>query len=285
MKRIAVLFHRNDSNPSLYVVHQFRRFWEEDGYEVIYLFGTRQYVPADLLLVHVNLSVVPEEYLAFAARYPISINGRLQDIRKTAISDNLIGPENSWDGPVIVKSNLNYFGTPERRLQRTWAEKKWPLLIRLHEGLKRRLRGKDLSNVLSNYKVFNHRGEIPSSWFAAKDIVIEKFRPEIENGLFHLRMAQILGDRVRCTRIAAQEPVIKANRSIHSEDIEPDPAVSEWRQRFHVDYGKMDYVVSGGQAILLDVNKTTGMTANYRDAKTLDSARRFLAEGIYSYFT
>jgi len=107
----------------------------------------------------------------------------------------------------------------------------------------------------------------------------------MENGLYHLRMALILGDRVRCVRITANHAVIKASLSVHSEDIEPHPAVADWRQRFHLDYGKVDYVVHDGEAILLDVNKTIGTTGSYRDSETLNATRRYLAQGLYTYIT
>jgi hypothetical protein len=107
MKRIAVLFHENDRSPSLYVVDQLAQVWRTDGYEVQYLFGTRRFAPADLLLVHVNLSVVPSNYIQFAKQYQIVINGEISDIRKRKVSSRLLRPGDPWQGRVIVKSDLN----------------------------------------------------------------------------------------------------------------------------------------------------------------------------------
>src|SRR5271157_3774266 len=75
-KRIVVLFHRREprENVSSYIVDHFARFWREDGHDVQYVFGTQRFVPADLVFVHVDLSVVPDEYLAFASRYAVAIN-------------------------------------------------------------------------------------------------------------------------------------------------------------------------------------------------------------------
>jgi hypothetical protein len=50
-------------------VNQLAEFWRENGLEVVYLYGADRFVPADLVLVHVDPSVVPEEYLEFAAQY------------------------------------------------------------------------------------------------------------------------------------------------------------------------------------------------------------------------
>jgi len=127
VKRIVVLFHKGDRQSDLsgYIVDHMARCWREDGHAVTYLFGTRPFVPADLLFIHVNLSVVPDEYLEFASQYPIVVNGRIRDIRKSTTSRNLLFPGDSWGGRVIVKSDLNYAGEPERMLRRSWLQRRF----------------------------------------------------------------------------------------------------------------------------------------------------------------
>jgi hypothetical protein len=87
-KRIAVLFHecQSEERLPLYAIHYLAGFWRADGLEVLYLFGAREHVPADILVVHVDLSVVPDEYLEFAGRYPAAINATVKDIRKSTFS-------------------------------------------------------------------------------------------------------------------------------------------------------------------------------------------------------
>src|SRR5436853_5983452 len=87
-KRIAVLFHERQSEEQvrLYAIHHLADVWRADGGEVLYVFGVREHVPADVLVVHVDLSVVPDEYLEFAGRYPAAINGKVRDIRKSTFS-------------------------------------------------------------------------------------------------------------------------------------------------------------------------------------------------------
>ena len=111
---IAVLFHENDRHRDLstYIVGHLAPFWREDGHQVTFLFGTRHFVPADILFVHVNLSVVPDRYVEFAARYPVAVNSRIRDIRKSVISRNLVGPGDPWDGPVIVKTPDSFLVIP-----------------------------------------------------------------------------------------------------------------------------------------------------------------------------
>src|SRR6266513_2050358 len=119
-RTIAILFHENNRKEDLssYAIAFLAEFWQQDGNQVRYLFGTRKFVPADLLLIHVDLSVVPDEYLEFASRYPIALNRAAKDIRKSQVSTNLVRQGDSYLGRVIVKSDLNYGGFPEQILRR-----------------------------------------------------------------------------------------------------------------------------------------------------------------------
>lgn len=283
-KRIAVLFHDRDRETPLssYIVDHLARYWREDGHEVVYLFGTKSYVPADLILVHVDLSVVPDRYLAFASRYPIALNGQVRDIRKSLVSTNLVGARDSWKGPVIVKTDLNYAGKPERALTPRWLKKR-PRVQRAARRAAAWLTGREDLPELTEYLIFESANEVPPELFARRDVVVERFLPERENNLFHLRMCQVLGNRRISTRVASHQPVIKAGTSVSSEPIEPHPEVETWRKRFNLDYGKLDYLVHDGRAVLIDVNKTIGASRQVADAP-LQAMRRHLAEGLYSYF-
>src|SRR5260370_28834954 len=119
-RTIAILFHENNRRRYLssYAISFLAKFWRQDGNRVRYLFGTRKFVPADLLLIHVDLSIVPDEYLEFASRYPIALN---RVPRKSQVSTNLVNRCDSYSGQVIVKSDLNCGGSPEQILRRNSA--------------------------------------------------------------------------------------------------------------------------------------------------------------------
>jgi hypothetical protein len=55
------------------------------------------------------------------------------------------------------------------------------------------------------------------------------------------------------------------------------------RKKLNFDYGKFDYVIHDGRAILLDINKTVGVEIIY-GVPDLEGQRRYRADGIYSYF-
>lgn len=279
--RIVVLFHENEINPARYVIHHLAGFWREDGHRVDYVMGTKRFVPADAVIVHVDLSIVPQSYLEFAARYPIAINGRLTDNRKSRVSDQLLRPGDGWTGPVIVKSDLNYGGLPEQGLRVSPLGRRFSMLSRLRRRLDTRLHPERLP--VRGYGVYESIDEVPDQVFHDPRLVVERFLPEIEDGAYHVRIVQFLGDRYRCTRLRSEHRIIKAHRSSLTEDAEPHPEVFGWRERFHMDYGKLDYVVHEGTPVLLDINKTTGATSQYRDDSLLAANRRYLAYGLYDY--
>lgn len=284
--RIAVLFHKKDRDRvlSCYVIYHLAKYWREAGYEVVFLFGTREYIPADLIFVHVDLSVVPDEYFAFAAKYPVVVNGRIKDIRKSTFSQNILRPQDRWEGQVIVKSDLNSAGRPERFLSEPAWLSKHPTAYRgarLLERLSGRMPPFEQSR---DYKLYGHLQEVPRRFFGDPRLVVERFTPEIENGLYHVRIYQFLGDRWTCTRIASHEPVVNGSTTVRSEVAEPDDEIILWRSRLSIDYGKLDYVVSDGRVVLIDVNKTTGVSAVLSERPEFEAMRRCRAQGIDSFF-
>lgn len=281
-KHIAVLFHarslRRDLRSS--VVFHLADHWRAAGHRVSMLRGTNHPVPADLLFLHVDLSVVPDDYLGLASRYPVAINGRVKDIRKTRVSEQLVSEQDDWDGPVIVKSVLNYGGEPERRLGS-------PRILRLTRAagvfarVHHRWRRSVIQRSSQPYRIYDRVGLVPPELREDPSFVIERFLPEIEGGRFRLRVYQFLGDRSTCRRLASTDPIVKTGNTLHSEPIEPHPIVETWRKSLGLDYGKLDYVVHDGTPILLDANKTTGAATVSTPER--NARRRHIAQGIESY--
>jgi len=114
-------------------------------------------------------------------------------------------------------------------------------------------------------------------------VVIEKFLPEIEDGHYHTRIYQFLGDRAICSRLVSTQPIVNVASTIRIEDVTPPPEILAWRQQLAIDYGKLDYVMVDGRAVLLDVNKTVG-TVRAERTEDLKKLRRYRAAGIESFF-
>jgi hypothetical protein len=268
-RTIAVLFHEKQRSLSPeYLVTHLAGFWREDGHEVVFLFGTGQFIPADLVLVHVDLSVVPDEYIEFARQYPIVLNGTVKDIRKSTYSRLLVKAGDSYDGKVIVKSNFNYAGGPERLI-----------------GVPLDPRGVSSSYFWSptDYQVYENSKAVPAPLFDDPNVVVEKFQPEFVDGFYHSRAMLFLGDRISAMRYTSREPIVNGSTQIRTDPIEPDPEIVQARETLKFDYGKFDYVIHEGKPVLLDLNKTIGAPITTSDPKILAS-RRHRAEGLYRYF-
>lgn len=265
-----------------YGVSYMATYWREAGHDVTLVFGVKQFIPADLAILHVDLSVVPDEYLEFACRYPLVLNGTVKDVRKSTFSRHLLRADDSYDGRVIVKSDLNYAGLPERLL----IERRSLFRIRLENVLRSfdsvRNRDRPLRLRTSNdYRIYESLRDVPPICFGSPGIVVEKFLPEVDRGLYCVRLYHFLGDRMTCVRIASKDPIVKLDNMVRRTVVEPHPEIVELRSALKFDYGKFDYVVRDGQAIPLDVNKTPGEgpTVNPESEARL----RYRAAGLYSF--
>lgn len=284
-RRIAILFHARDRDRNLesYTIYHLVPFWREAGHEVQFLFGTRERPAADLVFVHIDLSVVPDEYLQFAQRYPVSVNGRVKDIRKSTFSQNLLTAGDPWPGAVIVKSDLNSAGRPERLNRDSGRILRREIVQRSLRQFERLTGIRPPFMTTRDYQIYDRLADVPRHQFRDRRIVIEKFLPELEAGHYHTRIYQFLGDRSICSRLVSTQPIVNVASTIRIEDVTPPPEILAWRQRLGIDYGKLDYVVVDGRAILLDVNKTVG-TVRAERAEDLRKLRRYRAAGIESFF-
>jgi len=286
-RRIAILMHERDSRRVLgrYVITLIADLWREDGHDVHFLFGTGTFVPADVVIVHVDLSVVPEPYFEFARRYPLALNGTVRDIRKSTFSaDLLLRPSDAWEGAVIVKSDLNYAGLPERR--RVDAEQDGAARRALRRALWRVGLTLPAAGFRSptQYRVYDRLGDVPGEVFERDDLVVQKFLPERDGQQFSVCNMSFLGDRVSCVRLRGAHPIVNGATAKVVETLEPHPQMLAARERLGFDYGKFDYVVVDGKAILLDANKTVGCSGNLVGDQALRRLRRYRADGLYGYF-
>lgn len=267
-RRIALLFHEADQegHGGTYLVHALGEVWRAAGHEVVELYGPDRFVPADLCFVHVDVSEVPEPYLALAARYPRSVNGRVRDIRKSSFSTGLLRPGDDWAGPVVVKSDRNYGGYPE-------AVRHVPRPGGLGDG--------PAFGSPDEYRVYPRLEAVPADCFEAPDIVVQAFLPEVEDDLYHVRAYTFFGGIHTSTRIAAEEPIVKSSNRVATAPVPVHPDIVAWRHRLGFDYGKFDYVVRDGEAILLDINKTPGLPRP-GSPRAVALAQRFAA-GLEAY--
>ena len=164
--------------------------------------GVGRAIDADVIVNHIDLTVVPEAYVQFMARYPVAINGRCTDISKRTVSANLVTNGDGWDGPVIVKTDRNHGGRPERRLG--WG--RIALLVSPNAWLSRgRWRTRSML-VPDDYPIFESAAKVPPDVWRNPLLVVERFLPEREDDLFVVRSMAIFGDKGVTRRRLSQIP-------------------------------------------------------------------------------
>lgn len=118
-KKIAILVHETTGPADLKTYRLFRcaSIWQAMGFDVEVVRGPQRPQRADLLIPQVDLSVLPGDYRTILDAFPVVMNRRVLDIRKSAFSPNLLRRGDSYPGPVIVKTDANFGGIPEVRAQ------------------------------------------------------------------------------------------------------------------------------------------------------------------------
>jgi hypothetical protein len=247
MASIVILEHRFQASlRRRYLAHSLAVFWRERGHRVVVHAGRENLPAADLALLHVDLTVVPEPYRQLLDSYPRVLNAAVLDVSKRRISRQLVtGPDDAWHGPVVVKTDANYGGLPEQSLRRSAGE----------AGVRTAIPD---AIALEDYPVFPDAHAVPSRVWSMPELVVERFLPERDSRGFYMRHWTFLGDRERSNRYRAAVPIMKSSDIIDGEPVPVPDEIRAWRDRLGFDFGKFDYVVHDGRCVLLDVNRTPG---------------------------
>jgi hypothetical protein len=100
--------------------------------------------------------------------------------------------------------------------------------------------------------------------FDPPDLVVEKFMPEREGPHYVMRMWIVMGDRAIGRILRSDDPYVKNSNGALGEFFEAPPGLDERRGELGLDYGKMDFVLHDGRAVLIDVNVTPTVTGDAR---------------------
>lgn len=285
--RILILHHARQpkSDQDAFLIGWIAKHWLEWGYDVQHVFGPTKSARADLLIVHVDVSVVPDAYLEFAHHFPKTVNLRLRDIRKSRISTNLIGRNDDFEGPVIVKTDLNHGGTPETYV----GELPEPSPLTLSQRARRKMGIKDPSAIRdpSNYLTYTSAKAVPRSVFRDSRLVVERFLPEQHGDEYFHRRYTFFGNAERNDIWAGDSAISFWDSNGHRTWTEPVPdELRRRREQMGADYGKIDYVIRDGGVEIFDINKTpagTVLDPDPDDAQWVRDTARELAQGITTW--
>ncbi|RJT33383.1 hypothetical protein D3227_25165 [Mesorhizobium waimense] len=255
MARIAVITHEYDQFQhrrgmlrrwdSPYMLFDILAELKRRGHSVRIQPGPSTRHDADIAVLHVDATVTPPDYVDYARAFPFCLNLGASDISKRRISGAVIDRDDGWAGPIIVKSNLNHWGTPEQQLNRhsERAGKAVPF-----PG----------SETFEQYQIHASLADVPAEVFTRTNLVVEKFIPEPEPDGFAARFWIFCGERERCTRYVSPQSLVKGDDTIRREPVAVPDELRALRRKLGFDYGKFDFVMHEGRAVLLDANKTPG---------------------------
>jgi hypothetical protein len=279
MGHIAILVHKNASfeNPN-YVLHAFTEIWRENGWHISVLQGPQGKIAADLAILHVDLTMIPHDYVEYLEQFPKVLNGRITDISKRKISTNLVRRKDGYDGPVIVKTNRNCGGRTDAELATGTNG-----LRRRALAMRRRLPW-SMRNELetSRYKVFSSARDVPYLVWLNPGLVVERFLPEMREGFYCLRTWIFLGDRETNSVSYSQQPIVKSSNVVRREVVPDVPEeLRQVRRNMGFDFGKFDYSIVDGRVVLYDTNSTPTLGAIPKE-QYLPRAQH-LAEGLKAF--
>jgi hypothetical protein len=265
--------------PEHYMLSALMRLWREKGFRVEC--SATYSDDADVCILHHDKTRLNRSALANAPGGATVLNGNVLDISKTHISVLKTTESDDWDGPVIVKTDLNHFGFPEGgsaeqsgllsglcgKLRSRLSHRSWRLARQLPPG---------------HYPVLQCKDDVPGWVWKDENLIVEKFLPErTEDGLYGVRGWIFFGDKEYAYRNLATDPLVKVATTQRHEFFSDIPEnLRVIREKMGFDYGKFDYVEHDGKAFLLDANKTP----SFGHGDATDSPRvRLLAEGIEAY--
>ncbi|WP_395770308.1 hypothetical protein [Arenimonas sp.] len=251
MASIAILCHeldqaiwpRRDGNGynCPYLIGQMVFNLIQRGHDVEIVHGLKAKNPdPDLAILHVDLTRVPEDYLAYAAGFRNCLNRKIADISKTVISGALLAGRPDWNGPVIVKSNLNCHAGGESA-----------------KNARRKGSAPEV-RAFPEYAVFNSIQDVPEELTSDASLVIDCFMPEREGDMYAIRHWVFCGDQGHCNRFISPKMIIKGANVVRKDPCAVPEQLHEIRKSLGFDYGKFDFVMHGDDVYLLDANKTPG---------------------------
>lgn len=264
MQHVAIVVHRHARfDQRLYWLQAISGCWAENGIRVSVIDDPRTRVEADLAILHVDVTLIPREYVACVQRCAVTVNGAVSDISKRAISANLLRREDRYDGPVIVKTDRNCGGGPEALLARNGWKARGGLLSGALDHLRekhiraRRRWRYGSKRAFLDYPVFASMAEVPEAVWSDRALVVERFLPERVEGRYAVRTWLFFGDQDRHAIFYSHDPVIKSHNIVGYERLADVPEeLRRTRQDLGFDFGKFDYTMVDGRPVLLDANRT-----------------------------
>jgi hypothetical protein len=263
----TILIVKAPADSRFSVIDALAERWVGAGHGVTTRYAHRNLPEADIVVAHVDTTCLPREYAEAFERYPTVVNGRAVDIDRSRFSRLMLAESDDYDGPVIVKTRGNFGGEGDERY-RVGKYLRHRLLVRWHHRLSRK-RERDWQHRRTlaphEYPIFARKAEVPGAVWRNPHLMVERFRPETDAGLYFVRYWIFFGDEGWARRFGSRNPIVKfGNRATEEETVSVPAELVALRARLGLDYGRIDYVQHGSTVAVLDANKTLGYGRNIR---------------------
>ena len=278
MRHIVILTHSNDQFADRgYALSGVATQWRQDGMKVTVVDDPDKHIDADIAILHVDLTVVPEKYVQFMRKYPVALNSGVKDISKRRISSNLVTRGDGYEGSVIIKTNLNCGGMSEGELAQ-----KTSIFSKYTRAIRRRLPWSMRAEMgMWDYPIFDSVKKVPWAVWHNPSLVVEQFLPERREGLFCMRSWSFLGDAEENLLMYANQAIIKSPVAVRIEPSAEIPGeIRLMRRKLGFDFGKFDYGIVDGRVVLYDANRTPVMLPKPSNLPKF----KLLSKGIEEFF-
>jgi hypothetical protein len=278
-KHVVILTHRRTPlGGKQYFLGAIADVWREEGLRVSVVDEPAVRIDADAAILHTDLTVAPQQHLAFVRSYAVAINGAVSDISKRRTSAHLVRRGDGWTGPVIVKTDRNCGGAAEDRVAARGSH-----VARAVRTVRNALPWGFRARIpTSEYRILGSVREVPWVVWRNPDLVVERYLPERRGAHHCLRTWVFFGDRETNSICWSDQAVVKADNVLGREpvaDVPPD--LRTIRRELGFDFGKFDYAIVEGRTILYDANRTPTVGAFPRE-QVLQRIR-VLAAGIRAF--
>ncbi len=285
---ILIVRHRYDRliEATTHTIKLLAEHWRQMGLTVGVQQGPSRFgrTNAALAINHVSLTVTPAPYLNYLARFPIVANRELSDTSKSKYCRGLLACGSDYEGPVIVKTELNFGGYAECKLQKREQRDGVRRYLRyLLQPLQVQPPEATFSDPYA-YPIYDHPSLVPVEVWSTPHLVVQKFQPERDStGRYRLRCWYVFGDRGFHVVTVANEPIVKGRNMVERRvitDATP-PELEALRKQLHVDFGRFDYVMIDGSPVVFDINRTP--ISSTSGALQYAPQWRDLAEGVKAF--
>lgn len=273
---IFIEFAKLDLRPNHFLRPILRHFVARGHQCRICQLGRRLPGDLDAGLLHLDTTWQPLKLLQAIPHDLPLVNSRVYDISKRRYSELLVDFTDDYDGPVIVKTNTNMGGTPD-----VWRRKM--RLARAKGAAAVPDIDKDFNCLPNPYRIHADKRAVPPELWRDPAWVVERFVPERDGADYVLRKWVFLGEANLFLVDRSPNPVVKAASSSRvSVDGDVPPELAARRRALGFDYGKFDYVMVDGKAVLLDANLTPGFSPDSADGR-IDAYAQKMADGLIGW--